>query len=905
MSVDTEPGRPSPEALLAAQESGRGRLKIFLGAAPGVGKTYEMLTAARARRRDGVDVVVGIVETHGRTETAALLEGLEMIPRRVIDYNGRTLDEMDLDAILARHPQLVLVDELAHTNAPGSRHPKRHLDVAEILDAGIDVFTTLNVQHVESLNDVVAQITRIRVRETVPDSILDRADDIEVIDLSPADLIQRLNEGKVYVPHQAERALKHYFSPGNLTALRELALRRAADRVDEQLLAHMRAHAIAGPWPAGERILACISEDPRSPALLRYAKRLADRLHAPWTAVHVESARSHRLSEAERDRVAEALRLAEQLGGEALTIPGSGRIADDLLAHARANNVTQIVIGKSNRPRWFELVNGSVVHELIRGAGAISIHVMAGREAEAAPQPPPVDLASALRRFDARSALIAAGAVAAALAISYFAYPFIGIESVDLIFLLAIVGVASTLGLVASLAASVLASVGYDYFFLPPLYTFTVTDPINLSALAFFLIVAVIVSNLAARMRIQITTARSRARTTEALYAFSRKLAAIVTLDDLLWAAAYQIAAAIRVDVVLLLPDDGRLTVRVGYPPEDEIDDGDIGAAKWAFETNQPAGHGSATLTGAKRLFLPLRTGSGPVGVVGISRRPGSFRLTPDEKRLIDALMDQTAVAITRISLAAEMDRTRLEAESERLRSALLTSLSHDLKTPLASIIGAAGELRRDGTYDPATRAELAGTIESEAERLNRFVANLLDMTRLESGPIALHLEAADIGEIVGTAVGRSERQLAGHKVAIDIASGLPLLRLDAVLFEQVLVNLLDNAARYAPRGTTVTIAARQSGDALIVTVADEGPGIPAADLPHVFEKFYRAGGQDGGHDGRPAGTGLGLSICRGFVAAMGGTITAANRDAGPGTVFTIAFPAAVFAAAVPPEAFG
>ena len=376
--------RPSPEALLdAASKEGRGRLKIFLGAAPGVGKTYEMLQSAQAKRREGVDVVVGVVETHGRRETEALLTGLEVVPRHEVDYKGHRLAEMDIDAILKRRPQLVLVDELAHSNAPGSRHPKRYLDVEELIAAGIDVYTTLNIQHVESLNDVVARITRIRVRETVPDSILDGADDIEVVDLSPDDLIQRLQEGKVYVPHQAERAVRNYFQPGNLTALRELALRRTAQRVDDQLLSHMQAHAISGPWPAGDRVLVCVSEAINTPALIRYARRAADRFHAPWTAIYVETARTQRLTDAEHDRIADYLRLAERLGASTITIPG-GKIADEVVAYAEANNITQIVIGKSDRSRWFEMIHGSVVHDLVRKTGSISVHVISAEADETA-----------------------------------------------------------------------------------------------------------------------------------------------------------------------------------------------------------------------------------------------------------------------------------------------------------------------------------------------------------------------------------------------------------------------------------------------------------------------------------------------------------------------------------------
>jgi two-component system sensor histidine kinase KdpD len=882
--------RPSPDALLeAAVQEGRGKLKIFLGAAPGVGKTYEMLQAAQAKHREGVDVVVGLVESHGRRETGALLAGLEVIPRRKVDYRGRALQEMDLDAILRRRPQLVLVDELAHTNAPGGRHPKRFLDVEELLSAGIDVYTTLNIQHVESLNDVVAQITRIRVRETVPDRILDRADDIEVVDLSPEDLIQRLKEGKVYLPHQADRAVRHYFKPGNLTALRELALRRTAQRVDEQMLSYMRQHAIRGPWAAGERVLVCVSEDRAGAGLIRYAKRLADRLHAPWTALYVETARYHRLAEHDRDRIADCLRLAEKLGGEAITIPG-GRIADDVTSYAQSNNITHIVIGKSERSRWFEIVHGSVVHDLVRRAGSISVHVIAG-ELDEAVSAKTVQTRPSSDAFDPLPYAATTAIIAAALGAGLALQKIIDVRSVALVFLTGILVSAIRFGLLPSLYACLVSVLAYNFFFLPPLYTFTIADPENVFALFFFLIVAVIASNLAASTRNQVLAARNRARTTEELFAFSRKLAGTGTLDDLLWATVYQIALMVKVRVVLLLPAGSSIAVRAGYPPEDELDQADLAAAQWAWEHNRAAGRGADTLPGAKRLFLPLRTGRAPIGVLGIDRDEPGPLLTPDGRRLLDALADQAAVAIERITLVEDIDRARVTAETERLRAALLTSVSHDLRTPLASIIGSLTSLRSYGkSFDEAARQELMATIQAEAERLNRFIGNLLDMTRLESGAIEIKPEPADFGEIVGTALQRAAKLLAEHRVEIDIAPELPMLRVDYLLLEQTLFNLLDNAAKYAPAGTVVRISARRDGHVVIIEVSDQGPGIPAADVERIFDKFYRVQAEDR----QRAGTGLGLAICRGFVAALGGTITAGNRRDGGGAVFAIRLPALV-----------
>ncbi|SFL39802.1 two-component system, OmpR family, sensor histidine kinase KdpD [Bradyrhizobium sp. NFR13] len=884
--------RPSPEALLETarrEEGAAGRLKIFVGAAPGVGKTYEMLQSAHARRKAGVDVVVGVVETHGRAETEALLIGLEVLPRKRIDHKGQQLEEMDLDALIARRPQIALVDELAHTNAPGSRHPKRYLDVAELLAAGIDVYTAVNIQHIESLNDVVAQITHVRVRETVPDSVFDHADAIELIDLTPDDLIQRLREGKVYVPKQAERALEHYFSPGNLTALRELALRRTADRVDEQLLTHMQANAITGPWAAGERILVCISEDPRSAGLVRYTKRLADRLHAPWTAVSIETRRTLQLTEEQRDRLADTLRLAEALGAEALTIPGAGRrIADDLLGYAHANNVTQIVIGKASRSWWFELVRGSVVHDLVRRAGNISVHVIAGDALPTEPAAKRAQMTDRVEPFDAKPYIAAVAVVAVALGAATLLRPFFGIENVDLMFLTAVVGVAVRFGLWPSLLASVVASLSYNFFFLPPVYTLTITDPTNVAAFFFFMLIAILVSNVAARVRMQAVSAFGRVRTTESLYAFSRKLAGTAALDDVLWASAYQIALMLRVRVVLLLPEQGVITVKAGYPPEDELDKADLAAANWAWSNDRPAGRGSETLPGAKRLFLPMRTGRGPIGVIGIDDDRTGPLLTPDQRRLLDALVDQSALAIERVQLVEDMDRAERNVESDRLRQALLTSISHDLKTPLASVLGAASTLRDlSPKLSEAEKADLLGTVIDESERLNRFIANLLDMTKLESGAVVPNATLQDLTEIVGSALRRAGKILGRHRVALDLAPNLPMLELDAVLFEQVLFNLLDNAAKYAPDDTTIAIRAIRDKDSVLLQVMDEGAGIPPADLEQVFDKFYRA--NKGDHV--RAGTGLGLAISRGFVEAMHGTISATNRADRSGAVLTIRLP--------------
>jgi two-component system sensor histidine kinase KdpD len=870
--------RPSPEALLkqAALESRKGRLKIFLGAAPGVGKTWAMLSAAQARRREGGEVVIGVVETHGRAETAALTEGLETIPRRPAAPPSAG-GEMDLDAILARRPSLVLVDELAHSNAQGSRHPKRYMDVAELLAAGIEVWTTLNIQHVESLNDVIAGITRIRVRETVPDGIIDAADEIELIDLTPEDLLARLREGRIYLPKTASRALANYFSIGNLTALRELALRRTAQRVDAQLLDHMQAHAISGPWAAGERVLVCITRRGAGEALVRYASRLAGSLRAPWTALHVETAAALRAPEAERTRIAASMRLAQTLGAEAVTIPGRD-VAADILAYAREHNATQIVLGNPGPSRWWR---HSIAARLTEAAGDLPIHI-----APVAPHAAGPGEHRARPELSARPYLAAVLLVAAATLVGLALQQVLAVGNIALAFLTAVLATAIIGGLWPSLFACLLSVMSYNFLFLPPLYTFTIAAPENVVALFFFAVTAILASNLAAAVRAQALAARQRARTTEQLYGFSRKLAGIGSLDDLLWATAYQIAAMLKLRVMLLLPDDdrARVTPRAGYPPEDALDAADLAAAQWCWSHDRAAGHGSDTLPGARRLFLPLRTGRGILGVLGLD----GPRLTPDQHRLLDALADQAAVSIGRVLLVEDLDRIRMHAEADRLRAALLTSVSHDLRTPLAAIHGAADTLfSYESTLSAENRRDLAAIIATESARMGRFVGNLLDMTRLESGAITPSREPVDIGEAIGSVLARAADMLAGHEVKLDLQADLPLPRLDPVLFEQVLFNLLDNAAKYAPAGTPITLQA-VAENGVTLRVMDRGPGIPEAEQERIFEPFHRVAASSS--DGRPAGTGLGLAICRGFLAAMGGRISAGTRPGG-GAVFTLVLP--------------
>ncbi len=872
--------RPSPDALLSmAQQEQRGRLKIFLGAAPGVGKTYAMLESAQVRRREGIDIVVGVVETHGRHETEVLLEGLEVVPLRPIEYKGHTLREMDLDAILDRHPKLALVDELAHTNAPGSRHPKRCQDVEEILAAGIDVYTTVNIQHLESLNDVVAQITGIRVAERIPDRMLDRADEIELIDLSPDELLQRLREGKVYVPEQAEKAIHNYFRPGNLTALRELSLRQTAQRVDDQMRTYMHAHAIPGPWPTQDRIMACVSAGRGSERLVRSAKIRADRRHAEWLAVYVETPAHYRRSEADRDRIAQTLRLAEQLGGEAVTIPGNN-VAEDLVRYARSRNVTEMMIGKSGRPYWRELVSGSVVNNLIRLSGEIDVYVITDQD-KRGPQPPTRPSPRHLDYYVWSAVAVMVAALVARVLDDVLTLP-----NLSMIFLAAVLLSATMWGLGPSIFASILSIIVYDFFFVEPTLTLTVASPQDVFALVMLLLVAILTSNLAGRVRDQARVARRREARTNVLYEFSREMAASAGLAGVLRAIAKDLHESQGMDVAVFLPQGTVLDLSAIQPADGVVDDQARAAATWTWQHSEATGSGTDTLPGVNWLFIPMQAAQTTVGVLGLRVEKGKV-IAPDQRRLLVAMANQGAVAVERAQLASVMEEARVLAETERLRTAMLSSISHDLRTPLATISGATETLLdKDAEYTPSEQRDLLETIQEEAARLNRFVGNLLDMTRLESGALELNCDWVEIADVIGAALGREATFLAGHRIDVDVAPNLPMLRLDFVLMEQVLVNLLDNAAKFSGPGTTIHVTARQDGKQVQVNVMDEGPGIPEDDLKKIFDKFHRVQGGDR----RGAGTGLGLSICQGIIEAHGGAIEASNRPAG-GALFRVELP--------------
>ncbi len=877
--------RPDPDELLArVQEEevrkAQGRLKVFFGAAPGVGKTYTMLEAARALRADGVDVTVGWVETHGRRETESLLEGLEILPRRQLSYRGTRLEEFDIDLALERRPTLIVVDELAHTNAPGSRHAKRFRDVEELLRAGIDVYTTLNVQHLESLNDVVAQITGVTVRETVPDAILDRAAEIELVDLPAEELRKRLAEGKVYVPEIAGRAAESFFREGNLIALRELALRRTAERVDAQMQRYRHEHAVRETWPTSERVLVCVGPSPYAVRLVRAARRMAARLQAEWVAVYVETPSQLHLADADLEQLERTLRLAEQLGAETARLTGGDEV-EEILAYARRRNVTKVVVGKPTEPRWRTLLHGSFVERLVRGSGDIDVFVISGKPEEEASHEP------VSRRTHSRWPAYGFAAIAVVLCtfLAALLAERLALANIIMVYLLGVLVVALRAGRGPAALSSVLSVAAFDFFFVPPRYTFAVGDTQYVLTFGVMLVVALVISNLAARVRDQAGAARAQERRTAALYAVSRACASAGETYEVVRVAGRHLAEVFEGQVAIFLPHrDGRLKAAFSGDAAFALDPKELSVAQWCLDHAERAGLGTATLPGSIALFLPLLVARGAVGVIGIS--PGRGPLDSERLHLMEAFASQIALAVERTNLAAEAQVALLLAETERTRSALLASVSHDLRTPLAAIAGASSTILRSSESLPAeTRRELVQSINDQAERLNRFIGNLLDMTRLEAGAINIRKEWQPVEEVVGAALGQIEGRLAGRELRTRVPDSLPLVPLDTTLIGQALVNLLENALKYTPPASPIEVSARVEGDWMIIEVSDRGPGLEAGEEQRVFEKFYRRASENG-----QPGAGLGLAIAKAVAAAHGGKVAAANR-AGGGAVFSLTLP--------------
>jgi two-component system sensor histidine kinase KdpD len=870
--------RPDPDELLARVKEAetrqaRGKLKIFFGAAAGVGKTYAMLEAAREQRAQGLDVVVGWVDTHGRAETEALLGDLEILPRRPVEYRSTTLAEFDLDAALARRPALMLVDELAHTNVPGSRHAKRWQDVLELLDAGINVYTAMNVQHVESLNDVVAKITGVVVRETVPDSIFEHTDEVELIDLPPDDLLHRLGNGKIYISDQAREAAHNFFRKGNLIALRELALRVTAQHVDAEMRHYMRDHAIHQTWPVRERLLVCIGPSPSSIRLVRAAKRMAEGLGAEWIVAYVETPAQTRLTQDARDRVAQTMRLAEQLGAETHTLTGA-RMSEEILAFARARNVSKIVVGKPERPLWKRIAAGSIVDTLVQGSGEIDVYVISGDRDVSRPMPP----RTWQRETEWTPYVAALVAVAISTAIAWAMFPYFAVSNLIMVYLLGVIIVATRYGRGGSLLATLLSVAAFDFFFVPPYFTFAVSDTQYLVTFAVMLVVALVISSLAVRIRAQAESARERERRMAALYAMSRELAAARGVSELREVAVRHIAEVFRTRVVVLLPQpDGRLAPDEGDTAQFPMDTSEVAVGQWVHEHGRVAGQGTDTLPGASGLYVPLTGSRGSVGVLGLRPQDPRPLQAPEQLHQLEAFASQTALAIERARLAEDAERAQVRAETERLRNSLLSSVSHDLRTPLASITGAASTLLENEAHlDADTRRDLLESLHEEADRLNRLVQNLLEMTRLESGALQLHTEWHPVEEVVGAALGRFGKALARRAVTTRVPPDLPLVPMDDVLIEQVLINLLDNVLKYTPAESPIEVSAEDGGGAVLIEVADRGPGLPPGEERRIFEKFHRA-------EAAPTqrGAGLGLAICRGIVNAHGGRIWAENRPGG------------------------
>ncbi|MBS0252398.1 MAG: sensor histidine kinase KdpD [Proteobacteria bacterium] len=877
--------RLTPAAFLElARNENRGKLKVFLGMAPGVGKTYAMLSAARALKNDGTDVVVGVVETHGRSETASLLDGLEVLPRRTVTYRKHTLMEFDVDAALERRPRLLLVDEFAHTNAPGLLHVKRYQDVEELLQAGIDVWTTLNIQHLESLTDVVERITGITVRETVPDKIIEKADEIVVIDLLPDELIKRLKEGKVYLPENARRAVDQFFKASNLTALRELALRRTADRVDEQMLAQLRQQGVEGPWPTAERLLVCIGGDDISETVVRAAARMAAALKSEWIAIHLAKG-DRKSADRVRERAAEkAIRLAERLGATTVRIKAKD-MAEDILNYARRNNITQIVIGKSKPGFLRSWFGKSLSQDVVERARDLAVTVIAQEPRKSAA---PFELP--------RPHIAIGGALAASFGVGSATLIGMGLEhltrfpNLSMVYLFAVLLCALQFGVWTGVIAAALSFLSYNFFFIEPRYTFTVAEPYELLSLFIFLVVAVVTGGLTGRLQEQSAAIAERAEVTQALYDFSRKLSGAVGLDDVLWLLAAQSAAVVGGRSVVLLRDGANLTLHTAWPPEEDISTSDWAAARWANHRKEPAGRLTSTLPSAQFQFRPLLSPHGVLGVVGIDPETDQELLPSPTESALQSFIEQAALAIERTQLVEHAAKAETAAEAERLRAALLTSVSHDLKTPLASIVGSVTSLRQLGSkMTEEDRADLLATIEEEANRMTRFVGNLLDMTKIDAGAVDIRRDWVDVADAIRGTFERAKKSFPKRKAEMAIAKSLPLVRGDAGLLGQVFFNLLDNADKYSGPQSTTRILARAVGRNVEISVSDDGIGIPPEALDKVFDKFYRVAGSDG----RAPGTGLGLSIAAGLVKAMGGTIKAESPIAGGrGTRITITLPA-------------
>lgn len=875
--------RPDPDALLARIQSddernSRAKLKIFFGFAPGVGKTFRMLQVARELSAQGLDVVVGMVETHGRSDTAALVEGLAQLPRLELHLGAAVLGEFDLDAALVRHPKLLLLDELAHSNAAGARHTKRWQDVLELLHAGIDVFTTLNVQHIESLNDVVAQITHVQVRETVPDSILERADEIELVDLTADQLLQRLQEGKVYLPDQAARAAQHFFQRGNLLALRELALRQTADRVEADVQAQRSDQGIESPWRTNERILVCVGPSPASARLVRTTRRLAAGLHAHWFAAYVESP-LRPTSSADRQRLDAHLRLVEALGGTVVHLSGN-QVSAALLDYASKNNISRIVIGKPTHSRLRDLLRGSLLDEVVRGSGDIDVHVIS------ADAPGPLE-PSQRPRPQTLAALpygLALGAVAVATGLGLVGHSILLPSDSIMLYLVGIMAVALRAGRGPSLFAAAASVAAYNFFFVPPLFTFSVHDGRHLLTFATMFVVGAVLSAMTVRIRQQERDARDREARTASLFSLSRDLSSATEAGEVAAILCDHVARGFggAVRVVAGSGADWRELAQAGEWP---LDSAEKALLCWVVDHGRPAGLGTDTLPGLRALALPILQSHGGHAALGFL---SAQRQALDGEGLatLQAYVRQGALAMERAWLASVVGAAELRAKTEEMRSSLLSAVSHDLRTPLAAITGAATTLRDNGAdLQPRQRLDLLEAICEEADRLERLVGNLLDMTRLASGQLQIHREWLPLEELTGVALARLEAALGARPIELEIPADLPMLQVDPLLFGQVFINLLENAIKYTPPDSPLEIRAQAAAGGVSVDIVDHGPGLQPALAAQVFDKFVR------GQHTAVGGAGLGLAICKGILDVHGGTIAHLPTPGG-GATFRLTLPA-------------
>jgi len=903
--------RPDPDQLLAqvqasAVRAQRGRLTIFFGANAGVGKSYAMLEAAQRHRREGLDVVVGYVELHGREETERLLAGLEQLPPLVMKFGTGVRREFNLDAALARKPQLLLVDELAHTNISGGdpppRHEKRWQDIDELLDAGIDVYTTVNVQHLESLSVVVAQITGVRQLETVPDRIFDAAHEVKLVDLPPDDLLQRLREGRVYVANQAQLALDNFFRKGNLIALRELALRKTADRVDQAMREYRNEKSVRAAWAARERLLVAVGPDAQAERLTRAGKRLADGLDAEWLVVYVETPDLIRLSQAERNRRIAILRLAASLGAEAITLGGSSAAAE-LLEYARTRNVTRLLIGAPNRPRWRRLLRPSTTEQVLSARRDVDVLVIGGEDAPQRRLPAAADDSSVApsgfeQRLWPRYALAVAATLAATALCSllYRFFPQLAQANLVMIYLLSSALVAVYGGRRAASLSAVLGVLAFDFMFVPPRYSFAVSNVQYLITFAIMLIVALIIGNLNASVRLQARVAGYRERRTALLYAMTRQLAQIRGRDEMAAVASIHVSQVFGARSVILFPDEhGRMLYPRAAPREDSYTGADLGVAQWVLDHNKPAGLGTDTLSGAAGVHLPLAGGERVLGVLAVLPQNARRVTLPEQFRLLETFASQIGLALERADFAVHAQAAEVRAETEAIRNALLASISHDLRTPLATIAGGAATLA--GNLDAlsgADRRALANSVSEEASHMSERITTLLDLVRLETGAIQPRFEQYELGELVGSVLHRLEARLRQHRVRIELPEELPWLQVDGRLIEQVLENLLDNASKYTPAGSEIRISARALRRQVEISVEDDGPGLPGSDPEILFEKFQR-----GAPESAAGGIGLGLAICRTIVRLHQGRIWAENR-APHGAAFRFSVPQSAEPAPMP-----